>query len=64
MRRSSTGTGLCRDYLIKHPRVAGDYEQLKLRLSRRYEHDRLEYTQAKKEFVTRITRIKTYTKAT
>lgn len=44
-----------RDYLIAHPDVAKDYEQLKLRLWKQYEHDRDGYTQAKTEFVKKYT---------
>lgn len=40
-----------RDYLIDHPRIAKDYETLKLTLGKRYEHDRDAYTAAKTEFV-------------
>ncbi|MBD5558744.1 MAG: GrpB family protein [Clostridia bacterium] len=41
-----------RDYLIRHPRAAQEYEKLKLRLWREYEHDRDGYTAAKGAFVT------------
>lgn len=44
-----------RDYLIAHPDIAKDYEQLKLRLWKEYEHDRDAYTQAKTEFVKKYT---------
>lgn len=44
-----------RDYLIAHPDVAKDYEQLKLRLWKQYEHDRDGYTQAKSELVKKYT---------
>jgi len=44
-----------RDYLIAHPEAAAEYEELKLGLWKRYEHDRDGYTQAKTEFVRRCT---------
>lgn len=40
-----------RDYLIEHPEVARDYEALKFKLWKRYEHDRDAYTEAKTDFV-------------
>ena len=40
-----------RDYLNTHPDIAKDYEQLKLRLWKKYEYDRDAYTEAKTEFV-------------
>ncbi|BDD87743.1 GrpB family protein [Desulfofustis limnaeus] len=46
---------LFRDYLIDHPDVARDYEELKRRLSRAYPADRAAYTIAKGEFVRRVT---------
>lgn len=44
-----------RDYLLAHPDTAREYEQLKLSLWKPYEHDRDGYTQAKTDFVRRIT---------
>ena len=44
-----------RDYLLAHPDAAREYEQLKLSLWKPYEHDRDGYTQAKTDFVRRIT---------
>lgn len=44
-----------RDYLNEHPQTAKAYEQLKLDLWKRYEHDRDGYTEAKSDFVTRWT---------
>lgn len=44
-----------RDYLIAHPAVAKDYEALKLSLLPQYRHDRDGYTEAKSEFVKRVT---------
>lgn len=46
-----------RDYLLAHPDIAKDYEQLKLRLWKQFEHDRDGYTQAKTEFVKKYTDI-------
>jgi len=40
-----------RDYLIGYPEVAKEYEELKLRLWKKYEHNRDAYTNAKTEFV-------------
>lgn len=44
-----------RDYLNEHPDVAKEYEQLKLRLWKKYEHDRDAYTEAKTEFIKKYT---------
>lgn len=44
-----------RDYLNDHPDVAKEYEALKLALWPRFEHDRDAYTQAKGDFVERVT---------
>lgn len=44
-----------RDYLNEHPDAAKEYEALKLRLWKEYEHDRDGYTQAKAEMVGRYT---------
>lgn len=40
-----------RDYLNDHHEIAGEYEQLKLGLWKRYEHDRDGYTEAKTDFI-------------
>ena len=40
-----------RDYLIEHPDIAGEYEQLKRSLWKEFEHDRDGYTNAKADFV-------------
>ncbi len=42
-----------RDFLIAHPDVASEYERLKLKLWKQYEHDRDGYTEAKTDFVRR-----------
>lgn len=44
-----------RDYLNEHPQVAAEYEELKLRLWKLFEHNRDAYTQAKTEFVRKWT---------
>ena len=44
-----------RDYLIDHPAVAKEYEELKLRLWKKYEHNRDAYTNAKTELVKEYT---------
>lgn len=46
-----------RDYLNAHPDVAKEYEQLKLKLWKQYEHDRDAYTDAKSDFVNKYTRL-------
>jgi GrpB-like predicted nucleotidyltransferase (UPF0157 family) len=45
---------LFRDYLIEHPRVAGEYAALKLRLAAE-SRDRIAYTRGKSEFIERVT---------
>ena len=44
-----------RDYLIEYPEIAQEYEQMKLKLWKQFEHDRDGYTHAKAEFVERYT---------
>lgn len=44
-----------RDYLIEHPDVASEYEEMKLKLWKKYEHNRDGYTNAKTEFVQKYT---------
>lgn len=44
-----------RDYLNDNPRIAKEYERLKLSLWHQFEHDRDGYTQAKTEFVKKHT---------
>lgn len=44
-----------RDYLIAHPQAAKEYEALKLRLWKEFEHDRDAYTEAKTEFIRKNT---------
>ena len=44
-----------RDYLNEHADIAAQYESLKLTLWKEHEHDRVGYTNAKSEFVRRVT---------
>lgn len=44
-----------RDYLNTHPDIAKEYEKMKLRLWKEYEHNRDAYTDAKAEFVQKYT---------
>ena len=44
-----------RDYLIEYPEAAKEYEELKLKLWKKYEHDRDGYTNAKSELVKQYT---------
>ncbi len=44
-----------RDYLVEHPDVAREYEKMKLKLWKEYEHNRDDYTNAKTEFVKKYT---------
>jgi GrpB-like predicted nucleotidyltransferase (UPF0157 family) len=46
-----------RDYLLEHPNVAKDYESLKLRLSKQFEHHRDAYTNAKTAFIRKWTNV-------
>jgi GrpB-like predicted nucleotidyltransferase (UPF0157 family) len=48
---------LFRDYLIEHPHVAKAYGNLKRNLSNVHTNDRIAYTEAKTEFIVRITNI-------
>ena len=47
---------LFRDYLIEHPETAREYQDLKLRLSKDYPHDRVSYTKGKTDFIVRVTK--------
>lgn len=40
-----------RDYMNEYPEVAKEYEKLKLKLWKKYEHDRDAYTDAKTDFI-------------
>jgi GrpB-like predicted nucleotidyltransferase (UPF0157 family) len=44
-------------YLLKHPEIALEYEKLKLELKSKFEHDRDGYTNAKTDFIKRITNV-------
>lgn len=46
-----------RDYLMEHPETARKYEELKLELWKKYEHNREAYTNAKTEFIQRYTKM-------
>ncbi|MBI5592355.1 MAG: GrpB family protein [Deltaproteobacteria bacterium] len=46
---------LFRDYLIAHPDIAREYGNLKKKLSDAHHCDRVAYTQAKSDFIRRIT---------
>ena len=48
---------LFRDYLIEHPKIAKEYSELKLSLSEKHRRDRVAYTQAKTDFIVRVTEI-------
>ena len=48
---------LFRDYLIENPQTAKKYETLKLKLSKKFQGDRIAYTSAKTEFIIRVTKI-------
>ena len=45
-----------RDYLQEHPAVAKDYEELKLSLWKKYEHNRDAYTDSKTDFIKKYTK--------
>ena len=44
-----------RDYMNDNPDIAKEYEKLKISLSKRYEHDRDAYTNAKTDFIKKYT---------
>lgn len=44
-----------KDYLLDHPNVAKDYESLKLKLWKQFEHNRDAYTNAKTAFIRKWT---------
>jgi GrpB-like predicted nucleotidyltransferase (UPF0157 family) len=48
---------LFRDYLIEHPDSAKEYETIKVRLAKNFPNDRVTYTQAKTEFIVKVTRL-------
>jgi GrpB-like predicted nucleotidyltransferase (UPF0157 family) len=46
-----------RDYLKRHPDIARDYGELKVKLAAEYKNDRDGYTEKKTDFIQRITRL-------
>jgi L-amino acid N-acyltransferase YncA/GrpB-like predicted nucleotidyltransferase (UPF0157 family) len=46
---------LLRDYLIEHPPLIKEYQQLKLHLAEQFPKDRVAYTAAKTKFIVKIT---------
>jgi len=46
-----------RDYLLAHPEIVDEYGKLKMKLKKKYEHDRDGYTNAKTDFIKRITKL-------
>lgn len=46
-----------RDYLIEHPEIMKQYEDLKTSLARKFYNNRIAYTNAKTEFITRVTQL-------
>ena len=44
-----------RDYLNEYPQIAKEYEALKLELWKKYEHNRDTYTDAKTDFIRKVT---------
>lgn len=45
---------LFRDYLLTHPDIATEYQELKIKLAKQHMYDREEYTNAKGEFVKKV----------
>jgi len=48
---------LFRDYLIKFPEIAHEYEILKLKLAKNYSNNRIVYTKGKTKFIVKYTNI-------
>ena len=46
---------LFRDYLIEHPRLISEYQQLKMHLAEKFPKDRIAYTDAKAKFIVSVT---------
>ncbi len=46
---------LFRDYLVEHPNAAKEYGALKLKFSQIHRNDRIAYTEAKTDFIVRVT---------
>ncbi|MFO8544947.1 GrpB family protein [Legionella pneumophila serogroup 1] len=51
------GRILFRDYLLSHSEAAEKYQQLKIKLARKYKYDREQYTDAKSEFINQILKL-------
>lgn len=45
-----------RDYLNAHPEISKEYEEMKLKLWKEYEHNRDGYTDAKTKFISKYTK--------
>ncbi|MCF8234182.1 MAG: GrpB family protein [Bacteroidales bacterium] len=43
-----------RDYLIRYPKIAREYESLKLKLAEQYPNDREAYTASKTDWILRM----------
>lgn len=48
---------LFRDYLIEHPDLAREYQDLKIHLLKMYQYDRIAYAKGKTEFIEKVTAI-------
>jgi GrpB-like predicted nucleotidyltransferase (UPF0157 family) len=46
---------LFRDYLLQHPDIAHEYAELKKRVAKHHDRDRVAYTRAKTEFILGVT---------
>jgi GrpB-like predicted nucleotidyltransferase (UPF0157 family) len=46
---------LFRDYLIEHPDLIREYENIKISLAEQYQCNRIAYTESKAEFIVRVT---------
>lgn len=46
-----------KDYLLTYPEIADEYGKLKMELKKEYEHDRDGYTNAKTNFINRVTKL-------
>jgi len=46
-----------KDYLLAYTKIADEYGKLKMELKNKYEHDRDGYTNAKTDFIKRITKL-------
>ncbi len=45
-----------RDYLRQNPKISKQYEKLKFKLAEKHKYDREDYTNAKTDFITRVTK--------